>query len=201
MKTTIILIRHGLTDWNIERRWQGHLDVSLNTQGIAQAKALSQRLVTWPIQALYSSDLQRAAQTATILGEPLGLQPVLKRSWRERDVGEYQGLTHENIKIQYPEQFQDMSQGNISPPGGEDNQDLYARAAAAIEELVANHPGKMIAVVTHGAMLHTTILYVLGLPIEEYGRLSLSGNTGISIVEANNGRLRLTRLNDTAHLE
>ena len=201
MKTTIILIRHGLTDWNIERRWQGHLDVSLNTQGIAQAKALSQRLVTWPIQALYSSDLQRAAQTATILGEPLGLQPVLKRSWRERDVGEYQGLTHENIKIQYPEQFQDMSQGNISPPGGEDNQDLYARAAAAIEELVANHPGKMIAVVTHGAMLHTTILYVLGLPIEEYGRLSLSGNTGISIVEANNGRLRLTRLNDTTHLE
>ncbi len=201
MKTTIILIRHGLTDWNLERRWQGHLDVPLNSTGKAQAQALSQRLVGWPIQALYCSDLQRAAQTASILGSTLGLESISKRTWRERDVGAFQGLTRKNIIVQYPELFHKMKEGVINPPGGENNHDLYARAAAAFEELIAAHPGEMIALVSHGAILHTTLLYVLGLPLGEYGRISLSGNTGISIVESSKGRMRLTRLNDTSHLE
>jgi 2,3-bisphosphoglycerate-dependent phosphoglycerate mutase len=201
MNTTIIFIRHGLTDWNAERRWQGHLDIPLNEQGIAQALALAKRLKGWPIEALYSSDLNRAAQTAVILGDALGLAPILKQTWRERDVGDFQGLTLENIKSQFPDLFQDMIQGIINPPRGEGNNDLYLRAKSALEELVDNHPGEMVAVVSHGALLHIMLLHVLGLPLMDFGRVSLSGNTGISIVEANNGRLRLTRLNDTAHLE
>ena len=201
MNTTIIFIRHGLTDWNAEQRWQGHLDIPLNEQGIAQAQALAQRLTGWPIEALYCSDLARAAQTAAILGNTLGLRPILKQAWRERNVGDFQGLTRDNIKTQFPQIFHDMSRGIINPPGGENNYELYQRAGTAFEDLVANHPGEMIAVVTHGAILHITLLYVLGLPLEDYRRLSLSGNTGISIVEARNGQHRLTRLNDTAHLE
>src|SRR5210317_401562 len=108
MTTTIILIRHGLTDWNKEGRWQGNEDIPLNDTGIAQAEALGKRLANWPIEALYSSDLKRAAQTAAILGAAVDLQPIHDRCWRERDVGAFQGLTWEEIAIQYPNEFQEM---------------------------------------------------------------------------------------------
>jgi broad specificity phosphatase PhoE len=201
MNTTIILIRHGLTDWNEEGRWQGNEDIPLNATGIAQAKALGCRLANWPIQTLYSSDLKRAAQTAAILGKAVDLQPIHDRSWRERDVGAFQGLTWEEIKIQYPKEFQDMSAGIIDPPRGEDSHALHNRAVTAFNTLKAQHPGQMVAVVTHGGFLHTTLLHILGLPVGQYGRLSLRGNTGISIVEINSGHPRLSRLNDTSHLE
>ncbi len=89
----------------------------------------------------------------------------------------------------------------INPPGGEENQDLYTRAATALEALITDHPGEMVAVVSHGALLNASLLFVLGLSFADFGRVSISGNTGVSIVEARNGRMRLTRLNDTAHLE
>jgi broad specificity phosphatase PhoE len=201
MNTTIIFIRHGLTDWNEEGRWQGNEDIPLNATGIAQAKALGQRLANWPIQTLYSSDLKRAAQTAAILGKAVNLQPIHDRSWRERDVGAFQGLTWEEIKIQYPNEFQDMRTGNIDPPHGEDSYALHHRAVTAFSALASRHSGQMVAVVSHGGFLHTTLLHVLGLPVGQYGRLSLRGNTGISIVEISNSHPRLSRLNDTSHLE
>jgi len=201
MNTTIILIRHGLTDWNEEGRWQGNEDIPLNATGIAQAKALGRRLANWPIEILYSSDLKRAAQTAAILGKAVDLQPIHDRSWRERDVGAFQGLTWEEIGIQYPNEFQDMRTGIIDPPHGEDSHALHHRAVTAFSVLAARHSGQMVAVVSHGGFLHTTLLHVLGLPAGQYGRLSLRGNTGISIVEISNGHPRLSRLNDTSHLE
>lgn len=201
MQTTLLLIRHGLTDWNAEHRWQGHQDIPLNDTGIDQARALARRLANWPIRALYSSDLQRAAQTADILAAAVNLQVTRDRAWRERDVGAFQGLTRVEIKNQYPQEFSAMIQGNINPPGGEDNQNLHARAVTAFDTLLARHPGEMVAAVSHGGLLHTVLLHVLGLPIGAYGRLSLRGNTGLNIVEVTDGRPRLSRLNDTAHLE
>ncbi|MDX1413710.1 MAG: histidine phosphatase family protein [Candidatus Promineifilaceae bacterium] len=201
MTTTIIFIRHGLTDWNREQRWQGHEDIPLNEEGMSQARALSRRISSWPIHALYSSDLLRASQTAAIVAVELNLKPILKKTWRERDVGRFQGLTREQIKTQYPIKYSEMQRGFVSPPDGENNNDLSRRAESALNELLTNHPGQQIAVVSHGAILQITLLHVLGLPGDAFGRLSLSGNTGISIVQANNGRLRLTCLNDTAHLE
>ncbi|NCF66636.1 MAG: histidine phosphatase family protein [Chloroflexi bacterium] len=201
MQTTILLIRHGLTDWNAEHRWQGHEDIPLNATGTDQARALARRLAGWPIQALYSSDLLRAAQTADILAAAVGLPVTRDSAWRERDVGAFQGLTHAEIQAQYPNEFAEMTRGTINPPHGEDTQKLHARAVSAFDKLVTRHAGQMVAVVSHGGLLHTALLYVLGLPIGEYDRLSLRGNTGISIVEIGNGRPRLSRLNDTAHLE
>ena len=201
MNTTIILIRHGLTDWNEEGRWQGNEDIPLNTTGIAQAQALGRRLASWPIESLYSSDLRRAAQTAAILGEAVDLQPIHDPSWRERDVGAFQGLTWEEIKVQFPKEYHEMGVGIFDPPQGEDSHALYDRAVTAFSSLAARHSGQMIAVVSHGGFLHTTLLHILGLPVGQYNRLSLRGNTGINIVEISSGRPRLSRLNDTSHLE
>ena len=201
MTTTIILIRHGLTDWNAEGRWQGHEDIPLNETGIVQAQALARRLANWPIEKLYSSDLKRAAQTAAILGEAIGTEPIYDRCWRERDVGAFQGLTWGEIEQQYPQEFHNMRAGIIEPPLGEDNQALHKRAANSFSAMALRHAGQMVAVVSHGGLIHTTLLHVLGLPIGQYKRLSLRGNTGISMVEIDNSHARLTRLNDTAHLE
>jgi probable phosphoglycerate mutase len=163
--TTIILIRHGLTNWNKEGRWQGNEDIPLNETGIAQAHALSRRLANWPIAALYCSDLKRAAQTAAILGETIGLQPIHDRCWRERDVGAFQGLTWAEIELKYPQEFREMRAGIIDPPLGEDSHALHERAANAFSSLAQRHAGEMVAVVSHGGFLHTTLLHVLGLPM------------------------------------
>ena len=201
MQTTLLLIRHGLTDWNAEHRWQGHEDVPLNDTGAGQAQALARRLAGWPIRVLYSSDLKRAAQTADILAQAMSLEVIHDRAWRERDVGAFQGLTRDEIRTQYPKEFKELTQGIFNIPFGENNQEFHSRAVNAFEKIVACHQGEMVAVVSHGGLLHTILIHVLGLPVGEYGRLSLRGNTGLSIVEIDDGHARLSRLNDTAHLE
>ena len=94
-----------------------------------------------------------------------------------------------------------MGVGIFDPPQGEDSHALYDRAVTAFSSLAARHSGQMVAVVSHGGFLHTTLLHILGLPVGQYNRLSLRGNTGINIVEISSGRPRLSRLNDTSHLE
>ncbi len=202
MTTTILLIRHGQTDWNAQSRWQGHTDIPLNETGQAQAQALARRLAHWPIRAVYSSDLKRAAMTAVPLATSLNLQPVLDPLWRERDVGDFGGLTSQEARERYPEAWSSMKNGLLSPPNGEDWQALRKRAAAAFEQVTARHEGEMVAVVSHGGTLANVIAHVLQIPVDRYGRFRLNGNTGLSIVEILEGRCpHLTLLNDTSHIE
>ena len=101
--TTILLVRHGETDWNLERRWQGHIDRPLNDVGRAQARALADRLDSEPFAAVYSSDLARARETAEIVAAAHGLPVHLDPRLREADVGEWSGLTADEIERRYPE--------------------------------------------------------------------------------------------------
>jgi probable phosphoglycerate mutase len=93
--TTVLLIRHGQTNWNLTKRSQGHIDIPLNSAGRRQSERLAKRLTTWPVGALYSSDLLRASQMADIVGRRLGLRPVLESALRERNGGIFQGFTTE----------------------------------------------------------------------------------------------------------
>jgi broad specificity phosphatase PhoE len=205
MTTTLLLIRHGETDWNRAGRWQGHQDIPLNQAGIEQAEALAQRLANWstnrPISHIYSSDLQRAAQTAAILGQKLGVDPVYDPLWRERDVGLFGGLTTPEVASTYPDVWSQANKGILDPPEGERYEDLYRRAGTALNKLLDRHNGDMVAVISHGGMLHAVAANVLGISAGHYGRISFRGNTGLTIVEAKEGQLTLVRLNDTSHLE
>lgn len=202
MTTTILLIRHGQTDWNAQSRWQGHLDIPLNETGQAQARALARRLAGWPIRAIYSSDLQRAAMTAVTLANALNQQPIFDPLWRERDVGDFAGLTSLEAQEKYPDVWAQKKNGLLTPPNGEDWQSLRKRAVAAFERVAARHVGEMVAVVSHGGTLANVIGHVLQIPVNQYGRFRLSGNTGLSIVEITPERgPQLTRLNDISHLE
>lgn len=202
MTTKILLIRHGQTDWNAAGRWQGHADIPLNDVGRRQSQRLAARLSHWPISALYSSDLKRAAGTARILAGELELQPVYDRVWRERRGGAFEGLTRAEIRRAYPQAWDRLSQGITDPPGGESPEQLQERVTGAFELLLRRHSGEMVSVVSHGGALRAVIGHVLKLPPRPNPRIQLDGNTGLSVVEIRPDRPPLlVRLNDVAHLE
>ncbi len=142
--TTILLARHGETDWNLEGRWQGWADPPLNETGHAQAKALANQLRATDFDAVYSSDLQRAFQTAEIVAEPHGARVVADAGLREIDVGSWSGLTHAELQARFP---------NGDRPDGETRDEHAARVLAAVERIARAHPGERILLVTHGGTM------------------------------------------------
>lgn len=200
--TTILFIRHGQTDWNVAGRWQGHADVPLNEMGRQQARALADRLADWPIEAIYSSDLKRCRETAVSLANITQLTPTFDPIWRERDVGLFSGLTREQIGVKFPELWANRGRGLLDPPEGETAVALRSRVMNAFNQTVANHNGGMIAVVTHGGVLYFLLSQLLGMGEgNEYGRFTMRGNTGLSIVEIAENLPLITLLNDTSHLD
>ncbi|HSM55694.1 MAG TPA: histidine phosphatase family protein [Candidatus Sulfomarinibacteraceae bacterium] len=200
--TTVLFIRHGQTDWNVARRWQGHRDIPLNRTGREQAELLARRLSSWPISAVYASDLQRAAETATIVARRLNLQCVTDTVWRERHGGVFQGLTREEIADNHPEAWAEFKRGLVNPPGGETMAQLQQRVAKATKALAKRHDGETVAVVSHGGTLRALLYYVLDMLPDEILPIRVNGNTGISVIEIVGERPPLlVRLNDVAHLE
>ena len=200
-KTTFLFIRHGQTDWNVIGRWQGHIDTPLNETGQQQARALARRLVSWPIEAVLCSDLQRAQETAVILAQPHQLTPQPDPDWRERHVGRFSGLTSTESREAFPHIWEAAAKGILEPPQGEPFAQLAARMLGVYHRALAHHSGQMVAVVSHGQAIHVLLAQLLGIPTTEYGRFSVRGNTGLSIVEHEHGRSLITCLNDTSHLE
>lgn len=200
MTTIILFIRHGQTDWNVAGRWQGHIDVPLNELGEQQARLLAHRIAGWPIKAIYSSDLRRAAKTATILGMTLSLQPFLNAAFRERNGGIFQGLTAEEIQARHKNDWLRFHREGVAPPGGETNLDLARRVMEAYKLIVARHQNEMVAIVSHGGALNVLISHILGFPLGQSAPISLRANTGLSIVEIDDNRPRLTLMNDICHL-
>lgn len=202
MITRLIFIRHAQSTWNAMHRWQGHADPPLAENGLEQARLLAHRLSTWDIDFIYTSDLLRAAATAGILGEPLGIQPKSDPVWRERGFGALEGLTSEEIAERYPDAWASRMVGPITGiPGAEPQVEVVARATAGSASLLSRHAGKTVVVVSHGGMILTTLVHLLGLPPSGHNLLTVGSNTSISRVAVTNGHARLEGLNDVAHLE
>lgn len=202
MVTHLIFIRHAESTWNALRRWQGHADMPLSEAGREQARLLARRLSTWRIDHIVASDLLRAAETADILGEALGIRPVVDPVWRERSFGEAEGLTAEEIAARFPAIWAARVDGPMmGVPGSEAYEDVVARARDGCETLLARYGGRTVAVVSHGGMILTTLVYLLGLPTAAHSLLTVGGNTSICRVAVTDGQARLVGLNDAAHLE
>jgi broad specificity phosphatase PhoE len=200
MITTLLLIRHGQTDWNIAGRWQGHTDIPLNDVGIVQSRLLAERLKSWPISAIYSSDLQRAAKTAGIIADGLELRPVLTATLRERHGGVFQGMTAAEMQDRFPDALQLIQEDGGAPPEGESNFEVAQRLWQMFDSIIENHRGEMVAVVSHGGALAIIIAYALGFPLGQRARISIRGNTGLSTIEFDDHGPRVTLLNDVNHL-
>lgn len=154
--TRICLIRHGETDWNTARRLQGHIDTPLNATGQRQAQATAALLAGHGFQALYTSDLLRARQTAAAAGTACGLQPQPEPRLRERHYGLFQGLTYDEAAVRHPEEYRRFHARDphyAFAGGGESLTAFARRIGAALEDLARRHAGTAILVVTHGGVL------------------------------------------------
>jgi probable phosphoglycerate mutase len=170
--STILLIRHGETAWNAEKRLQGHLDIALNAEGERQAALLGAALAAEPIDHIISSDLQRARQTAEALARVRGAQVGIDPALRERCYGGFEGLLYSEIAARFPREFAAWQARDVDaelPPGtnrGESFREFYERSTGAIARHAAAHPGKTIALVAHGGVLECAYRAALGLSLE-----------------------------------
>jgi alpha-ribazole phosphatase len=208
--TRLLLLRHGQTAWNLDGRFMGQMDIPLDETGLQQAEAAARRLARQPIQAIYSSDLSRAWQTAQIVHQailgassggptvPLVVEPRL----REMSFGDWQGLTYAQIQELYPQELATWEADLLecSPPGGETLNDLIQRAQAAYLEILAANLEESVLIVGHGGALQTLCCLALGLPPERFWQLHLS-NASLSELRIYPTGAILNLFNDTCHLE
>ncbi len=153
---TILLARHGETDWNRDGRFQGWADPGLNETGRAQARLLAAQLADVPFDAVYSSDLRRAHETALIVAEPHSVPVVIDRGLREIDVGSWSGLTRAEIEARFP---------GMEHHDGESRDDHLARVLEAVERIAGDHPGERILIVSHGGSLRALRRHAIGEPV------------------------------------
>ena len=165
--TRIIFVRHGETDWNVARRSQGQTDIPLNDKGIYQAQLAAKRLADEPIAAVYASDLQRAVYTAEVIAKEHQLTVTPMAEFREISFGEWEGSCFASLDTGAREQIDKIftDPANIKVPGGENFQQVQARAVRGIEKLIAKHPDETVLVVSHGAAIRTILCHALGMSL------------------------------------
>jgi broad specificity phosphatase PhoE len=183
--TTILLSRHGESDWNRDERWQGHADRPLTELGLEQAEALADRLEGIALDAVYASDLIRARQTAQVVAKRRGLPVIERADLREVDCGSWSGCRHGDI---VPAQIERWRSGEKGWDGGESYEQMAARMVAAVRDIARHHDGAHVLVVSHGAAIRAVHAHALSLPFHEYRRLYPTvANAGLSAVAVENG--------------
>jgi phosphoserine phosphatase len=166
--TTLVLIRHGQTGWNVEGRWQGQADPSLNEHGREQAHHAAEFHRRFGFAALYSSDLRRAMETAQIIGAEMGLSVIPEPRLREINLGKWQGMLSADIQAQYPDEFQQWHRDPLltQPPGGETLKAVATRVLEAINDIIARYPGQRIGVVAHEFPIAIVLCRSAGLGLD-----------------------------------
>ena len=202
--TELLFIRHGETDWNRQQRFQGQIDVPLNAAGQAQAQRLVGHLQRQheSFDHLFSSDLQRAQQTAAPLASLWQQAPTLVPGLREQHFGIFEGLDAPTIKAQYPELWQDWllhSTHFALPGGGESLQQFHDRVLEAVATLAAAHPGQRLAIVTHGGVLDMLWRSAHRLPLSGLRECAIP-NTGLNRLRWVAGRVLIDSWAEDGHL-
>lgn len=187
--TTLLLARHGETDWNHARRWQGHADRPLTERGRAQAAALAERLADIALDAVYASDLQRARETAAVVAARQGVEVIELRDLREVDVGSWEGLTREEAEARFPDGYRRWLAGGTGWDDGETYEQMSARVISAVERIAAHEPGGVL-IVSHGGPIRAIHAAALGLGVDAYRRIRpVEPNARLSAVCVEDGAL------------
>lgn len=202
MPPQFCLVRHGETDWNAEGRLQGQLDVGLNAMGRAQAAALARRLAGARFEAIFSSDLSRARDTADAVAQALGLTVETTPALRERFFGAFQGLTHAEAAALFPAEHALLAarDPNARPPGGgEALRAFFERIAGVLETLADEAPSLPLLIVSHGGALDMARRLATGQDLSAKRDFPLH-NATLNWIERRDGRWRLNGWDDGVHL-
>ena len=190
MATTIVLVRHGETDWNRDNRFQGHADPPLNDVGRTQARALAGELSSRRFAAAYTSPLRRAAETAAILGDPLQLEPRPDTSLMEVDVGSWSGLTRTEVEERFPVGYARWLEYGHGWDDGETYDELGARVVSGLLHIGRQHDGGDVLAVTHGGPIRSALAAAERVPFEEARRsIHVIGNCAVVQLAVRDGKL------------
>jgi len=168
-KTLLCLARHGETNWNLERRFQGQLDIALNYKGRMQAEALDRELAGERFDQIYSSDLSRALATAAPHAARRGLPLLQRPELREKHDGLWHGLSHDEVAARYPEEYRHYlsRRADYAAPGGETLMRFAARIRSGLTKIAAAHPGETLLVVVHAGVLDIAWRMATGKKLDE----------------------------------
>lgn len=191
--TTIFLARHGESDWNVAKRFQGHSDRPLTERGRQQAHALADLVAAQEIDAVYTSPLSRARETAEIVAARTGLEPVALLELREVDTGSWSGLSRADVEARFPEGFTRWRSGGSGWEDGESYEEMAERVIGALRTIAEDHPDGRVLIISHGGPIRAIHAAAEGVAIKDYRRLRpVEPNARLSAVAVENGRL--TRL-------
>jgi probable phosphoglycerate mutase len=203
MRTSILFVRHGETEWNILGKYQGCTDIELTSNGISQARLLKDRL-RGNFDYIYTSPLKRAKETANIICENYNIKPVIEHSLREVNFGDWEGLTLKEIQDRFPEQFGLWRSDELDGPlcGGDLSIKLASkRAKEGILRIAKEHKGKKIVIVCHGGIIKAGLIGIFDWKMTMFHKFFL-GNTSISELHFDENLTPfLSTLNDTNHLK
>lgn len=198
----ICFVRHGETDWNNESRLQGQIDLALNASGESQAAALGAWFVGKAADAIYSSDLLRARQTARPISDSMRLPVIPLKALRERHFGRCEGLTMEEIVGCYADDARAIEYNDpdyVLPGNGESRRQLNDRVLRCVEELAGAHIGQTIIVVTHGGVLDVVYRRAKNLPLDAPRNYPIP-NTGLNWVVIRDGQWVIEIWGSAPHL-
>jgi alpha-ribazole phosphatase len=197
----LLLVRHGITEYNTDIRFQGHTDTELSGEGYRQAEKLAERLAEEPIDAVYSSDLKRAIATAEAVASRKGIEIVQSPELREMNYGEIEGMTFSELNEKYPEVGKNIMDFNtdLSLPGGETFLGFAERIRGFEDVLSEYNEDQTVLIVSHGGVLKTLVCNLLGIDYSHWPQIGFS-NASLSIVFTYRRRTVLNLLNDVSHL-
>ncbi len=197
----VILARHGETDWNVAEIFRGGVDVALNETGLRQAELLGEYLSGVKIDAIYSSPLKRALRTAEAIASRQALGVSIAPGLIDFDFGEWQGLSHQEVKDRYRELYAEWAShpDKVKMPAGESLEDVRKRAMAVVRDLVKRYDGTVV-LVSHRVVNKVLICALLGLNNSHFWNIKLD-TCGITSFSYKGGSFILTRHNDTSYLK
>lgn len=195
------MIRHGQTDWNVSGLWQGRRDLPLNEVGLAEAESLRERFAGLAIDAVYSSDLERASTTAGLIAADHDLPLRRRPELREMHFGLLEGLTRPEGQQRYPDFWAKYQIDSVSTsfPDGECFSQVLQRGQAFLAEAMHDFPGGTVLVVSHGGLLRAILCHFLDLDPRRRGRIRWD-NAGVTHVSWQGDHIDLWGLNDLSHL-
>lgn len=202
--TRIYLVRHGQTQWNIEKRFQGSGDSPLTTKGLEEIQLLKRDMRQIPLEAAYASPRNRAYQTAALIAEPHGIKVEKSEDFGEINLGKWEGKTHEEIKQQdpafhhaffyEPDTFQSVTES-------ESMEVVQNRSYSALRDIVERHPGKHVLVVSHAITLRLLLLAFENRPIRDLWNVADVKQTSVTEVVMDKNKVQVIRKADRSHLD
>ncbi len=202
MMVTVILVRHGETEWNRREIFRGRADVELNRRGREQAKALGAALKGYDLGAVYSSPLSRAVETAEAIAKPHGVPVEIDKGFVDFDYGAWQGLPHDEVRRRYPRVYQDWIERphTVRIERGESLRMVRRRAMRALMRIVDRHQDETVVIVAHRVVNKVLLCAVLELDNSHFWRIR-QDTCALNSLEWSDGRFVIRLLNDTCHLK